>query len=399
MSTWQEQARENKRLNADIAREDRNADREYKLKAAELKDKQRREQQEADRKRADKQAADERRRKEQRKAERKAARKRLIGTVTAHTTVPGALPVIASMILAWGGQMDAAAAMGMGAYSPLVPVMAEGLTLALMILTTRAMTAGKPSGRLMAFTWVSALLAAGINAFGHISEATPGAGVRAVLFAVGSLVGVGLWWVVATANRTRKTKAERAAEKERAKHCKARRKKFPKVAKRCDAILAAYPLGTITEEEAWKEAWLDEHAMPIARTADVVERFQKAEAVAESLSAVSLRRDFRAGVDDWLDEVLDEGSGGSAKVAPRKPSGGPSEGATALAGIEKEPVRDRAHKGDTEPLDTSDLKAARKLYTASPTQFSTPAVRKLLGKSAAYAKRVRDAVIEQEGTS
>ncbi|MGC2997433.1 hypothetical protein ACPF8X_03250 [Streptomyces sp. G35A] len=390
---WNEQRRLDKAADREQDREDKRLAHEARLKAERLRAEEQRKDAETEAKLKRQRAAEKAKSQLLRKEQRAAARKRALAAVTAHMPIAG-IPVVAvSMAMAWGGQYEAAHAAGFGGYSIGVPVMLEGLTLTLATLTSAAMGAKKPHASLMTWTWVSAFVAAAVNGYGHVIEGGAAAALKAVVFAVASLVGVFLWWRVATAHTATRTRAQRAEDRRRAKHGKARRKRFKTVAARADDILLAHPYGTVAEEDAWRTAWTDEHAMDVARTAAVTRKFQAAEAVAESLSAVTLRRQFIDGVDGWLAEVLDEGNGGSAGATPKKPSGGPSEGTTALGGIGKRALSGRPRKDAVEPLSEDDLKAARKLADAVPAdQFSTPAIAKLLGRSKVYAKRVRDAV-------
>ncbi|MEU2566604.1 hypothetical protein [Streptomyces althioticus] len=400
MSSWSEQRRLDKAADREQDREDRRLAIEARLEVERLRAEEARKNAETAAKLKRQRAAEKVKAQALRKQQRTAARKRALAAVTAHMPVAGIPVVAASMAMAWGGQYEAATAAGFGMYSFGVPLMLEGLTLTLATLTSAAMSAKKPHASLMTWTWASAFVAAGLNGYGHVIEGGPGAVLKAVVFAVASLVGVFLWWRVATAHTATRTRAQRAEDRRRAKHSKARQKRFKEVAERANDIMLAHPYGTVTEEDAWRTAWMDVHAMDVARTAAVTRKFQAAEAVAESLSAVTLRRQFTDGVDGWLSEVLDEGDGGSAGAVPKKPSGGPSEGAKTLGGIGKRALSRKPRKDAVEPLAEDDLKAARKLADAVPAeQFSTPAIAKLLGRSKVYAKRVRDAVQNERGTN
>jgi hypothetical protein len=394
---YRDEMRKDRLADRDAKREDKKVEADNKLKLLEVQAEQRRRDEEARLKLQQKRQAEELKRKKETKERRARARKKAVAAVTEHMPLPG-IPVVAgSMVMAWGGQFDAAAAAGFGAYSVGVPVMLEGLTLTLAALTSAAMTAKKPYRSLMGWTWGSAFLAAGVNAYGHLLEDGAGAGLKAVVFAIASLVGVFLWWRVAQSHTTTRTREQRAEERRRREHREKRRKQFPKVAKRADAILAAHPFGKLDEEAAWEQAWTDVHAMSVSQTADVVRGYQKASAEAESLSAASLQKAFHAGVDGWLEEVLGEGGQGAVKTAPNKPSGGPSKSAKSLGGIGKRALGRKPRKDATEPLADSDLESARKLYEAAPDLFSTPAVARQIGRSKSYAKRVRDAVLEETG--
>lgn len=141
-----------------------------------------------------------------RRTERRKTRTRrwaaLRAAVEAHMPLPG-LPVVAvSMVMGWSGQTDAALAAGMGAAAVGVPVLTEGMTLTLAGLTAAAITHKRPYGRLYAATWASAMVAAGVNAAGHLLEDASGFGIyRAVAFAAASLAALILWGTVMRSRR------------------------------------------------------------------------------------------------------------------------------------------------------------------------------------------------------
>ncbi|MFH9871588.1 hypothetical protein ACH4NT_36625 [Streptomyces lydicus] len=122
--------------------------------------------------------------------------------LAAHMPLWG-LPVVAvSMVVGWTGQASAAAHLGMGWAAGGVPVMTEGMTLTFAGLTGQAIEAKRPYQWLMRATWVTAIVAAAVNASGHLIEDSTPAGVyRAGAYAVASLGALILWWGVMRSKR------------------------------------------------------------------------------------------------------------------------------------------------------------------------------------------------------
>ncbi|GAB2816887.1 hypothetical protein [Streptomyces daliensis] len=136
---------------------------------------------------------------------RKTRARRWIGAraaVSAHMPLTG-IPVVAvSLVMGWSGQMDAAAAAGMGIAAAGVPVLTEGMTLTLAGLTAAAISHKRPHRRLLMATWVSALVAAAVNAAGHLLEDASAVGIyRAGAFAAASLAALILWGTVMRSRR------------------------------------------------------------------------------------------------------------------------------------------------------------------------------------------------------
>jgi hypothetical protein len=207
-----------------------------------------------------------------------------------------------------------------------------------------------------------------------------------------------------------------------------RKSLYPQAWEQYERILAAHPLGSISRDRAWDEArravehqdvwaryqiltlnapantkpsdlwaaaWTSVKGLPPGQTieslaADLAAREYVEQTIAEHMNAAG-----HLAVEELLTDIFRSGGdGGStpAKGGPKKPNGGPSEGATALVNIGREGGTAPRYKHDTDPLAEADLEAARKLHDAAPEQFSTPAVAKLLGRSPNYAKRIRDAI-------
>lgn len=219
-----------------------------------------------------------------------------------------------------------------------------------------------------------------------------------------------------------------AAEAELAAQDEQRKTLYPGAWEQYERILAARPLGSISRDRAWDEArraaehqdvwaryqiltlnapantkasdlwvaaWTSVKGLPPGQTieslaADLAAREYVNQTLAEHMDVAG-----HLAVEELLAGIFGgggDGGGTPAKGGPRKPQGDPSKGATGLVNIGPEGDTAPRYKHDTDPLTEADLAAARKLYEASPEQFSTPAVAKLLGRSPNYAKRVRDAV-------
>lgn len=108
------------------------------------------------------------------------------------------LPVVAvSMVFGWTGQASAAGALGMGVAAVGVPVLTEGMTLTMAGLTGQAIEQKRPHRWLLRATVITAVIAAAINAAGHLIEDHSAAGFyRAGTYALASLAAVALWLVV-----------------------------------------------------------------------------------------------------------------------------------------------------------------------------------------------------------
>lgn len=122
--------------------------------------------------------------------------------LTAHMPLWG-LPVVAvSLVVGWSGQAQAAAHLGMGWAAAGVPVLTEGMTLTCAGLTSQAIDQHRPYRWLLRATWVNAIVAAAVNASGHLVEDdTPAGMYRAAAYAAASLAAIVLWAVVMRSRR------------------------------------------------------------------------------------------------------------------------------------------------------------------------------------------------------
>jgi hypothetical protein len=197
-----EEKRQDRRADRVEAREDRAQEREEARRDAEhrrkIKEDARRAKLELkQQRRADKEKARTRRRKERRTAWHNAQVK------LAHHMPLWGLPVVAvSLIMGWSGQAQAASHLGMGWAASGVPVLTEGMTMTTAGLTGQAIENGRPYKWLLRITWANALVAAAVNALGHLIEDDSAAGVyRASAYAVASLAGLALFAVALRSRR------------------------------------------------------------------------------------------------------------------------------------------------------------------------------------------------------
>lgn len=201
-----EERRRDRAADAAQRREDLRAAREEERTDRREAARLRTEQQQADRQACADAREKARKARNKRRTERRKTRSRRLSTVraavAAHMPLTGVPVVAVSLVMGWSGQMDAAAAAGMGAAAAGVPVLTEGMTLTLAGLTAAAIGHKRPHRRLLAATWVSALVAAAVNAAGHLLQDASAAGVyRAGAFAAASLAALILWGTVMRSRR------------------------------------------------------------------------------------------------------------------------------------------------------------------------------------------------------
>lgn len=197
-----EEKREDRRADRAEARADRREDGEEKRREREHKQKIKEQARQAklerkQQKRADRDKARARRRKERRTAWHN------VQVKLAHHMPLWGLPVVAvSLVMGWSGQAQAAAHLGMGWAAPGVPVLTEGMTMTTAGLTGQAIEQGRPYKWLLRITWANAIVAAAVNALGHLIEDDSAAGMyRAAAYAVASLAGLALFAVVLRSRR------------------------------------------------------------------------------------------------------------------------------------------------------------------------------------------------------
>lgn len=246
-----------------------------------------------------------------------------------------------------------------------------------------------------------------------------------------------------TAGDTR-TAAQRAADKAKARQAAAddkrvkkqdreRRRFFPAEFEAYQEILAAAPEGTLTRDEAWREAqvaveypdvyarfrtllalpgaparhevldaaWRDVEGGPLGLTAGVLSRRLEAERAIADVLAEAEYTPERAAVEHLLADLFPTRPGGedgpSGAVSGKGPQG-PSKTPGALGGKGKRPVQRQADQESVKPLAEADLEKVRTLAKAlgGADRLSARKVREVVGCRTAYAIRLRDTVQSEQ---
>ncbi|TJZ41196.1 DUF2637 domain-containing protein [Streptomyces piniterrae] len=247
-------------------REDLRLKLEAQLKAKEITAEQKRQDDEAKREQARKDVETKRRQQQadkkaraQEKERKRAARRAKFGKVTGWlnrnpVTAFVGFVMVCSIVPAVISQVGALSDAGVfPLLAALLSAMLEGTAWALTFMGKAAEDAGRPAGKYRIATWVTAVLAAGVN-YWHWSSALPGEKWVAVVFAASSLIAIYLW-DMKTHGSHGKTKEERRREKARKKHFADRRKHHKDIAAEADRLLSALPFESVTDEEAFATAW------------------------------------------------------------------------------------------------------------------------------------------------
>lgn len=224
------------------------------------------------RRRAD--AADKAKRREQRQERRRAALVRAGALAT--SPLPWVLAVIlASVVVAWPGQVAAVRKLEMNHYLALaVPLFTELPTWAMAWMRRQAIDAGRPGGVYAWMTWAFAGVAAGLNAWSASSERL------AAVMALSSLVGV-IVWEIYMISQSAKASGRSAAE---VRLRIARRCRHPRVAMRAGWLTAATGQSAAS---AWEAAWRMRHGADPGVTERVLRRqADRAAAVADAAQAL-----------------------------------------------------------------------------------------------------------------
>lgn len=231
-------------------------------------------------------------------------------------------------------------------------------------------------------------------------------------------------------NRSRE---QRAKEKETAKRKAAeareeikrhglederRKTKWRDVFDEYERIVAAHPIGAITRDDAWREAWHNLHMLPVGVTVGTLAAREVAREAIDGLMTGSDRTRESVAVDLFLADAFDPspGDGGTAGGARDKgPQGGPrgtgggskldlpergTEGRSALGRKgNRAPGRTSAKVPD-KPLAEADLTAVRGLAQTlgGADKLSVKKIRTEagVGGADAYLMRLRD-VVQAEG--
>jgi len=168
--------------------------------------------------------------------------------------IVGGLAMGAPIVIAWNGQLATAReVLHLGVLAPVLPVALEGGAWWLAYLVHQAIRNNLPTGRLRAWTWVLALIAAGMN-FWHGAQAYGAVG--GVSLALASLLGIGLWEL--TAGQQSKAASGRTVSEIRRTWM--RRLRYPRLSWAAASIAAAHGAGT-DRENAWEAAWVDRYGV------------------------------------------------------------------------------------------------------------------------------------------
>ncbi|GAB2778379.1 hypothetical protein [Streptomyces daliensis] len=398
-------------------RRDRSAVRAEDREDRRLEREERRRDQALAEERARRERRESQKRRERRKAARRESRSAALARLSREGDTVAALIVMAcSIIPAVYYQIAALAAV------PKVPVVIA-VALAVMleagawvstVAGERAKAAGRPVGRFRAAMWACAAVAASIN-YSH----APGPDWFAWVLAASSFGGVAFWELRGAGRHGGwggRSRAERRADRARAKQARRRKRRFADVWERHLDILAAHPYDSLDAETAWAQAWRDVHGAAVAVTAPVVEQRLAADAELEDVLDAADRTPERAAVELLLDDLFgadrgDDGpSGGTSGSAPSGPSGTGSGGArlkivepaTPLGRKGKQPSGERAGrtapKAPAKPLADADLEKVRALADTlgGAAHLSLKTVRQAVGGGAnEYLVRLRNAVREE----
>ncbi|MGW2161825.1 DUF2637 domain-containing protein [Nonomuraea sp. NPDC001699] len=196
--------------------------------------------------------------------ERAQARRQAIGAVAGEigARVPllvGAIAMGAPIVIAWDGQLEfGAQVMMLGALAFVVPLALEGSAWYLAWLTHKALEAERPTGRLRAWTWALALVAAAMNVWhGNTTEAFGANGLQVgIVRGLASLLGVGLWELTVMARRQRKS-GRSLTELRTALW---RRVRYPRLSWEAASVAAARG-SACSQDAAWQAAWIDRYGV------------------------------------------------------------------------------------------------------------------------------------------
>ncbi|GAA3801724.1 hypothetical protein GCM10022226_21940 [Sphaerisporangium flaviroseum] len=161
----------------------------------------------------------------------------------------------APIVIAWRGQLEfAEKVMHLEGLSPALPIALEGATWFVVGLTNLAISRGLPIGQYRLWTWALAGVAAGMNFWHAAASGRPDGVQTGVVLALASLLGVGLWELMARLRQH--TVSGRSAEQIR--RALWRWVRYPRLSWSAASIRIARDCGI---EAAWQAAWIDRYAM------------------------------------------------------------------------------------------------------------------------------------------
>lgn len=178
-------------------------------------------------------------------------RTRLVALVP---TLVGAVAMGAPILIGWNGQLQTArAVLHLGGLACVYPVALEGGAWWLAYLLNRAVTTNAPAGRLRAWMWLLAVVAAGMN-FWHGTTAFGPIGGTGL--ALSSLLGIGLWELT-TGHRRHVVRGRTAGQ---VRLAWLRWLRFPRLAWSAWSNGLAHGSGA-DQDAAWRAAWLDRYGV------------------------------------------------------------------------------------------------------------------------------------------
>ncbi|MER7515915.1 hypothetical protein [Streptomyces sp. NPDC126499] len=392
MSSYREDRRADRAAERAQDREDRRLELDARLDAERLRAEEKRK--DADAKRRQEQADRKAKlaEKQAKKAAAAAKRAKLVRWLKANPAtlfvgfvmVASIVPAVLSQIGALTGASVAAPMAG------LLAAMLEGGAWAITFMGKQAEDSGREPRKYRIGTWAVATVAAAVN-FWHGWEQYSEHRWVALVLGASSLFAIYIW-DLKTHGSHGKTKAEKQAEKDRARHVAARRKHHPQIVEAAVKLQSALPYGALDDEAAFAAAW---------RIHTGAEPGLSAELYATATNAVlSLGSAFEL-ADNVREELLETGF----KAARLNPFPELTQSPEAQAGIgsntpEKSPEvpRQTAPRGRSEAelkeLLPDALAVAAELV-AEGRQISASALAKRLQIRREDAVVLRDLVVEQ----
>lgn len=396
MSSWHEERRADKRLEAELRLQAKTNEAELKVKTDAAKADQDRKDKVAEQTRLKREKAERR----QHRAENIAAAKTWLAAEsdTAFSVLMillAVIPSIASQIGALGGKVDTGSAVALA-------LMLELGAWSATVGGARALRDGRPTVPYRIAMWGCALVAAVINVAHNLDR---GWWVAAVL-GLASIAGVAFWELRCAGRHgtSRRTKAERAAEKARKAHAKERADAHKDVQHTAERIVSAATHGTVEFEAAFTDAWEVHHGTrevgltPAMVALRAQSRRRMAEAIGTEQDDAPLFPDtvpadwaelFRGTAGTVYRSPLgssdgddDEGGESVPRATPRKPSAGPSQAAEALGGKGKRRIGGGRRERVQQPLDPADIekvKAYADLIAESNQTISVRTVNGVIG--------------------
>lgn len=417
MSSWQEERRQDRRLEAELRQQRDQATAERRRQDRIDEAEQTRKDKLADQARLKKEQAERR----QRRVERTAAARAWVSSET--VTVFLLAFVAVAVVSAFHGQYRSLRYMGIGpVWAALIGAAIEAATWVTTLLGDEDAKKGRPAGPMRTAMWTFAAIAASFNLYDGLTSPHPQQG-----FALAFLTPAAVFMWDARQKRRHgvkmRTRAERAAEKARKAHTAKRAADHQDVQRTAERIVSAGPFEAVAFEEAFASAWEVHHGTrevgltPAMVALRAQSKRRMVEAVGTEADDAPLFPDTVPA--DWAeafggtvgtvyrspiggpDGDDDEGGEGVPRTAPRKPSSGPSEAAGALGGKGKRRIGGGRRERVQRPLDPADVEKVRAyadLIAESNQRISVRTVNGVIGgREKEYVSRLTRHVKELRG--